>query len=302
MISRFILLISLGLITSFTFGQSNTNNTFQQKESAIKPFAEKMIFEKEFENRLQANTDFVKNLVKTLEIPYSFQYPFDSLQTISIENAPDNSFRIFTWEIQKDDNYFRQYGAIQMNTKDGKLKLFPLFDFSDFTEKPYDSIRSNKQWIGALYYKILKNEYKGKSYYTLLGLDDNDFLTTKKWIDILTFNAKGEPQFGAPIFQYQYDTIKVEPPVDRFLFEYKKDAKARLNYDPELKAIVFDHLVSDNNKPWQKTTLIPSGVYEAFKWENGKWVHVKDIFASDPENKTVPIPFPKSEEDKLYQN
>lgn len=261
--------------------------------------SDKMIFASSFEERLEANTEFVKNLVKTLELPNSFQYSFDSLQTISIENAPDNHFRIFTWELQKDDNYFRQYGAIQMNTNDGKLKLFPLFDYSDFTEKPYDSIRSNKQWIGALYYKILKNSYKNKDYYTLLGLDDNDFLTTKKWIDVLTFNTKGEPEFGAPIFQYTYDTIKVEPPVDRFLFEFKKDAKARLNYDSEINAIVFDHLVSENNKPWQKTTLIPSGVYEGFKWKDGKWVHVKDMFASDPESKTAPLPHPK-EDSELF--
>lgn len=290
---RFILIAYFSLVNIALFAQLPDTKILHQKEVELKPYADKIIFAPTLEDRLEANTNFVKSLVRTLETPYSFQYPFDSLQTISIENAPDNSFRIFSWELQKDDNYFRQYGAIQMNTKDGNLKLFPLFDYSEFTEKPYDSIRSNKQWIGALYYKILKNSYKNKNYYTLLGLDDNDFLTTKKWIDILTFNSKGDPEFGASVFQYTYDTIKIEPPVSRFLLEYKKDAKARLNYDPELDAIVFDHLVSDSNKPWQKNTLIPSGVYEGFKWKEGKWIHVKDMFVSDPQSKTVPIPHPK---------
>ncbi len=289
---RFTYLILLIFSGYIGFAQTPDTKSLQEKENELKALGDKMIFAPMAEARFEANSDFVKKLVKALEIPYSFQYPFDSLQTVSIENAPDNSFRIFTWELQKDDNYFRQYGAIQMNTKDGKLKLFPLLDYSEFTEKPYDSIRTTKQWIGALYYKILKNTYKNKDYYTLLGLDDNDFLTTKKWIDILTFNSKGEPEFGANIFQYTYDTIKVEPPVTRFLLEYKKDAKARLNYDSDLNAIVFDHLVSDNNKPWQKTTLIPSGVYEGFKWKDGKWIHVKDMFSSDPESKNVPVPHP----------
>ncbi|MFT4204622.1 MAG: hypothetical protein QM610_12025 [Chitinophagaceae bacterium] len=292
---HYIFPILLTLSGVHSLAQMPDSQVLKQKEAELKPYAEKMIFSEMFEIRLAANTDFVKRLVKTLETPYSFLYPFDSLPMISIENAPDNSFRIFTWELQKDDNYYRQYGAIQMNTKDGKLKLFPLFDYSEFTEKPYDSVRSAKQWIGALYYKILKNTYKNKDYYTLLGLDDNDFLTTRKWIDILTFNSKGEPEFGAPVFQYEYDTIKIEPPTERFLFEYKKDTKARLNYDAELNAIVFDHLVSDNNKPWQKTTLIPSGLYEGFKWKDGRWVHIKDMFSSDPASKNVPVPHPMKE-------
>lgn len=297
---RYRFLFSLLFLGFIGFAQNPDTKQLQEKENELKTFSDKMIFSPIAETRFEANSEFVKRLVKALEIPYSFQYPFDSLQTISIENAPDNSFRIFTWELQKDDNYFRQYGAIQMNTKDGKLKLFPLLDYSEFTEKPYDSVRTAKQWIGALYYKILKNTYKNKDYYTLLGLDDNDFLTTRKWMDVLTFNSKGEPEFGANIFQYTYDTIKVEPPVYRFLFEYKKDAKARFNYDPEINAIVFDHLVSDNNKPWQKTTLIPSGLYEGFKWKDGKWVHVKDMFASDPGSKNVPIPHPKEDDDNLF--
>ena len=298
--SRYVLIVLLAVVATTGLAQIPDIKTMQQKEAELKPLADKMIFGSMFEMRLEANKDFVRHLVQALETPYSFQYPFDSLQTVCVENAPDNTFRIFTWEMQKDDNYFRQYGAIQMNTKDGKLKLFPLFDYSEFTEKPCDSIRSAKQWIGALYYKILKNTYQKKNYYTLLGLDDNDFLTTRKWMDVLTFNSKGEPEFGAPIFQYTYDTIKVEPPVDRFLLEYKKDAKAKLNYDPELDAIVFDHLVSDNDKPWQKTTLIPSGIYEGFRWKDGQWIHVKDIFSSDPESKTVPLPHPREDNGGIF--
>jgi len=297
---RNILVVLSMHIGLYGFSQTPDTKLLQQKEMELKPLADSMIFAPMFAMRMQSNTDFVKNLVKVLAIPYSFQYPFDSLQTVSIENAPDNAFRIFTWEIEKDDNYYRQYGAIQMNTKDGKLKLFPLFDYSEFTAKPCDSVRSARQWIGALYYKVLKNSYNGKDYYALLGLDDNDFLTTRKWIDVLTFNGRGEPEFGAPVFQYAYDTIKAEPPVDRFLFEYRKDAKARLNYDPGLNAIVFDHVISENKKPWDKTTLVPSGLYEGFQWRNGKWVHVKDMFASDPESKSAPLPHPREEDTGLF--
>jgi hypothetical protein len=43
-----------------------------------------------------------------------------------------------------------------MKTTDGSLKLFPLFDMSEFTNRPTDSLRTNQNWIGALYYGIVK--------------------------------------------------------------------------------------------------------------------------------------------------
>jgi hypothetical protein len=294
---KLILFICGWMVFQNLQGQRMDSARISKMEDSLKVVANDMIFNKDLEQRMQSNQKFVRSFVKALETPFSYQYKFDSLQTISLEYAPDNTFRIFTWELEMNDNYFRQYGAIQMNTKDGKLKMFPLFDASEFTEMPWDSVRDAKHWIGALYYKILKNSYKGKDYYTLLGLDDHDFLTTRKWIDILTFDKNGAPQFGAPIFQYKYDTIKVQPPVDRFLLEFKKDGRARMNYDQDLNLIVFDHLISEKNRPWDKMTLISNGDYEGFQWKEGKWVHVANIFANQPNNPNNTLPKPKSDED-----
>ncbi|QES90844.1 hypothetical protein [Rhizosphaericola mali] len=291
---KLILVIYGCLALQLSHAQKMDSVHISKMEDSLKTVANDMIFNKDLEQRMQSNQKFVRSLVKVLEKPYSYQYKFDSLQTISIEYAPDNAFRIFTWELELNDNYFRQFGAIQMNTKDGKMKIFPLFDASEFTEMPWDSVRDAKHWIGALYYKILKNSYKGKDYYTLLGLDDHDFLTTRKWIDVLTFDKNEAPQFGAPIFQYKYDTIKVQPPVDRFLFEFKKDGRARLNYDPELNLIVFDHLISEKNRPWDKMTLVSNGEYEGFQWKEGKWVHIPNIFANQKNNPNT-LPKPKND-------
>jgi hypothetical protein len=41
--------------------------------------------------------------------------------------------------------------------------------------------------------------------------------------------------------------------------------------------IVFDHLISESNEPEKKSTYIPDGDFEAFKWENGQWVHVERL-------------------------
>ena len=179
-----------------------------------------------------------------------------------------------------------------MKTKDGSLKLFPLFDVSDYATTPTDSVRTNRNWIGAIYYKIILKEYKGKKYYTLFGYDDNDFSSTRKWLEILTFNQKGEPVFGGNYFDYKNDELKPPQPVARFLLEYEKDARARLVYDPDMDMIVFDHLISESNEPQKKFTLIPDGDYEGFKWQNGKWEHIDKIFNQALKDGEAPRPKP----------
>ena len=263
----------------------------RKAEDSMKVFAKKMIFDEIPNNRFLADTIFIKQLVESLKTPNSFYYPFDSLMTVSVLYAPDSAFRIFSWQLQKDETYFRQFGAIQMNTADGTLQLYPLIDMSEFDSSPTDTVKSPSNWIGAIYYRILLNEHEGKKYYTLLGYDDNDFFSTRKWIDVLTFD-NNVPVFGEKLFEYKPDALKPEQPAYRFCLEYKKDARARLNYDEEMKMIVFDHLISQTDKLSEKFSLIPDGDYEGFKWENGKWVHVEKIFDQSLEDGQAPVPQP----------
>ncbi len=166
---------SLLIVTSAMAQPATDNKSLQQQEDSIKQYAKDMIFAPMAEDRLVADSIFTRMFVKALRTPYSFKYPFDSVITVSKLYAPDSTFRIFTWQFQRDESYFRQRGAIQMKTKDGSLKLFPLLDASQFTNNPTDSVRTNTNWIGAIYYNIIAKEYQGKKYYTLFGFDDNDF-------------------------------------------------------------------------------------------------------------------------------
>lgn len=282
----------------------------QQTELEIRKPALQMIQDSFNFNRFIADSVFTKGLVKALKTQGSFYYPFDSLITVSRLYAPDSTFRIFTWQIERDPGHFRQRGAIQMNTKDGSLKLFPLFDGSDYSLNPNDSIRTFSNWIGAIYYGgIIKKTHNNKSYYTLLGYDDNDELTTKKWIEILTFAEDGTPRFGGRIFMYKQDILKPKQPVARFPLEFKKQGRARLTYDPEMDMIIFEHLISETNRPEDKYTLIPDGDYEGFRWVNGQWVHVEKVFdyqidmrGVDPTIGNAPLPMPiRDKSGKLFE-
>lgn len=246
-----------------------------KKEDTLKKLSASMVFSEQAADRFRSDSSFTRTFVRALKVKNSFYFPFDSLN-ISRLYAPDSSFRIFTWQLKKDEYVYLQKGAIQMNTPDGSLKLFPLFDNSMFTNKTVDSVRTNRNWIGAIYYRIIQKEYNGQKYYTLLGFDDYTVSSNKKWLEVLHFNENGEPLFGGPVISFKEDSVK-KPVQSRFNIEYKKEAKTFFNYDPEKDMIVFDHLISESNEPERKSTYIPDGDFEAFKWQNGQWVHVERL-------------------------
>ncbi len=247
------------------------------KEDTLKEYARYLVTDSLTEDRMVSDSIFTRTLVRALQIRNSFYYPFDSVLGVSRLYAPDSSFRIFTWNILYDDFYSRQKGAIQMRTKDGSLKLIPLRDVSEFTQNAMDSVRGKGNWIGAIYYNIIKTQHKGKNFYALFGIDYNTIRSTKKWIEVLTFNEKNEPVFGEPLFSYEQDSIK-KAPQHRFGLEYKKDARVLANFIEEVNMILVDHLISESDEPENKWTMVPDGDNEGFKWENGKWIHVDKAF------------------------
>lgn len=248
-----------------------------KKEDSLKQFSRTMVFGANPAERFRSDSNFVRTLVRALRTKNSFYYSFDSV-AISKLYSPDSAFRIFTWQLQKDEYVYLQKGAIQMKTPDGSLKLFPLHDVSMFTKNPADSVRTRENWVGAIYYRIVLKTYNNKKYYTLLGFDDFSIASNKKWMDVLTFNDQGEPVFGGPISYKDSATAKAAKLRPRFNIEYKKEAKTFFNYDPELDMIVFDHLISESNEPERRETFIPDGDFEGFKWQNGQWVHVDKVF------------------------
>jgi hypothetical protein len=263
---------------------------FKLKQDSLKKTGFDIVNGKDAALRFRSDSNFTRTLVRTLLLKNSFYFPLDSLKTISKLYSPDSLFRIFTWQVVKDDNYCRQRGFIQMNTKDGSLQLFPLRDVSEFTTADTDTIANHQGWIGAVYYNIIPKEHLGKKYYTLLGYDENNVRSTKKWIDILWFDEKGAPIFGLPAaFSFAKDSIRRND-VNRFLLEYKKDGRARVQYDEEMDMILFDHLISESNEPNKKHTLIPDGDYEGFQWKNGQWLHIDKVFNFKLKDGEAPVP------------
>jgi hypothetical protein len=266
---------------------------FRASEDSLTNLGNIMVNGRTSSERFQADSQFTRILVRALKIKNSFYYPFDSLENVSHLYAPDTTFRIFTWEIMVDDDNFRRHGAIQMRTPDGSLKLVPLIDRTKTIDDLMDTVTSNEYWIGNIYYKIVEKKFQCKPYYTLLGYDENDLSSTRKWIEVMTFDENQKPVFGGKYFTFQAgDPEDPKTAISRYMIEYKKGGTARVQYDPDMDLIILDHLESESNEPEKKYTLIPDGDYEGFRWVNGKWVHINKVFTYKLQDGQAPAPSP----------
>ncbi|KIC93860.1 hypothetical protein OI18_14825 [Flavihumibacter solisilvae] len=256
----------------------------QVREDSLKAYADSMINARSAGKRFLSDSNFVRSFVRALKTPYSFDYPFDSVTSVSMLYPADSTFRIMTWQLKKDEYMYLQKGAIQMRTTDGSLRLFPLFDASMFTAKPIDSVRSRKNWIGAIYYKVIQKEWQGRKYYTLLGFDGFTVSSNRKWMEVLSFDPQsGEPVFGGPYFVVSPDSAKKSQVQNRFSIEYKKEASTTFNYSEDKDMVIFDHLISESDEPNRPETFIPDGDFEGFQWKDGKWVQIKKVFTEVPD-------------------
>lgn len=293
----FILVTILSIGTNLFAQQQLTKSSIallKIKEDSLSVIGKQIVASEEASVRFRSDSQFTRLLVRSLKTPYSFYYPFDSLVTISRLYSPDSLFRIFTWQVSRDADLHRRHGAIQMRTDDGSLKLFPLIDRSIVIQNQEDTITNHEWWIGAIYYKVIKKNYNNKNYYTLLGYDEHSIRSTKKRIEVLTFDSNGSPVFGGTYFSFDKATVNKSIQA-RYTMEYKKNGNGRILYDDELDMIIYDHLISESNEPAKKYTYIPDGDYEGFKWVNGKWQHIEKVFNQKLEDGQAPVLKPLTE-------
>ena len=142
----------------------------EQREDSLAQLATKIVTEREPADRFRVDSSFTRMLVRALKIPHSFQYPFDSVKSISKLYAPDSAFRIFTWQVVRDESLHRRHGAIQVKTDDGSLKLFPLIDRSFLIGNAADTVTSHERWLGSIYYRIVLKTYNNKKFLYAAGL------------------------------------------------------------------------------------------------------------------------------------
>ncbi len=247
------------------------------------------------QERFAACKVLITTLVRALKTENSFKYPFSRLKSLSILAPPDSSFRIFTWQLFVNDSTYRYYGSIQVNQKE--LKLFPLIDRSfDMDVPPAYEQLANDNWYGALYYNIRQFDSKEGRKYLLMGFDAYSFFDRRKVVEVLSFDEKGSPVFGAPVF-YR-DKPKPGLKEHRLIFEYSADASVRVNWDEQYKMILFDHLIPFPSPYGRGMTQVPDGSYDGLQFEKGHWKFIDKVFNDKQDAPPFPEPILDSRKGK----
>lgn len=283
----YVMIISLCCLQIINAQNKATKEELRQYEDSLKVVAPDILNGVFDFNRYEASEKFLRLLTEVLGYENAYDYPFDSLKSISQLRAPDNYFRIFTWNLQKADGSYDFFGLIHINPK--KTKGETLFKLTNTTEKSsgseYETL-SPDNWYGAHYYKMIKVKANGVNYYTLLGWDGNNNITTRKIIDVIVFNANDEPEFGAPLFQ-THENVK-----NRFVIEFASHVSVSLKYEKHFLAngknkkwmLVFDRVspLSPMLKGQYQFYVPETDTYDAFIFEKNVWQFYSDVDARNP--------------------
>ena len=230
-------------------------------------------------------------LAQTLVIPEAYKHTFESLKMMGKIYAPGQDFRIFNWNHSNLDGTYRYFALIVFpGKKKEPNKVIRLTETTDSIVRPDRQILGPDQWLGCLYYTIIpkRRGKDGKHYYTLLGLDLHNQKTQKKYIEILSFDSNGTPQFGAPIIELN-GWLK-----QRGVFEFSAQRGMYIEYNRFRRRIEMDHL-----SPLMPYLLgeyeyyEPDEFYDALKFKKGQWKHIKYIPPpKDKKLKKKPLPKP----------
>jgi len=265
--------ITTGLLTLFIsiscYSQNNGNSiNLQQKEKQLQRLYDSIAKSNDDDVKTNLNKQITKIWKKLLPNPRTFDYPFDSLDKAGILKSPDDKLKLYNWNLPYEMGEHDYFCFIQYKPTDSdkQMLLFELEDKSDNMEKPEQKILKGNEWYGALYYKIIPIETRfDEVYYTLLAYDPNDYLTSKKIVDVLHFE-KNKPVFGASIFKNQREIS------NRLIFEYGQFASMMLKYDENKEMIVYDHLSPSEPKyKGDREFYGPDFSYDGLKYENGVW-------------------------------
>jgi hypothetical protein len=265
-----ILFLLAIICNTVVYGQS-----FEQVKSELSELMTMAAEEYDYAKKQEYVTRFSELLQKTLKTPNSLSLSFDSIPHLKVISSNDGNLRIFSWGAPKEDGKFSYGAIIQRRMGDKKNPLSDIFVLNDVKQnvlKPETEVLQYPDWYGCLYSDIIETQDKEITYYTLLGVDFNDGISHKKYIDVLTFNSQDLPVFGAPVF---VDATSVK---SRIIFEYSAKAVMHLKYHSDIRKIVFHWLYPIvPEKKNDKSYYVPDVTYDGYEFKLGKWMKVKNI-------------------------
>jgi hypothetical protein len=255
--------------------QIKADNRLLALEDSIAQLAQIAVQDTLLENRQAANVRLLPIIREALALPNAFNYSFSKVENISIQLPQDGAFRLFTWQLQIDENNYQYFGFLQLNRV--KPIVYELKNsISDITKPETESLTTDR-WFGCVYYNVKAFKTKDGMKYLLFGYNANSEDEHIKVCDVLVLRG-GNARFGAPVFEVADIAGRKKERLNRLVLTYAADVVVRLNYDNELGFLIHDHLETMASKnPNIPFVYVPDGTYEAFELKKDIWEHVDKV-------------------------
>jgi hypothetical protein len=193
-----------------------------------------------------------------------FAHKFTNVRNLGQIHSHDSQLKILTWNLLLDSSKSRYY--CYFIHRSGKENIVSKLE-GLYREEPVrdDTIYSEKDWYGALYYDLRDVKKDKQTYWVLLGIDYGNPSITRKIIDILSFTPEGRVILGKKLF------VSGNLTKYREVLEYSSDAVMSLKFHND-KSIIFDHLVPVSTAlKGKKEFYAPDYSYDAYNLEKGMW-------------------------------
>jgi hypothetical protein len=195
-----------------------------------------------------------------------FTCTFPNIRYLGQIESSDSLIKIITWNLLLTSEPGRYFCYFIRKTPDGSAnRIYSMARIYDNEQISSDTIYTQSDWYGALYYDIRPFVTAKEQSWVLLGINNSNPLTTRKIIDVLSFTPDKKIIFGKKWFdsggKLNY----------RHVLEYSSSAIISLRFLSE-SSIVFDHLVPlPPSRNDDRLYYGPDYSYDAFIFRNGLW-------------------------------
>jgi hypothetical protein len=195
-----------------------------------------------------------------------FTHRFTNLRYLGQITSSDSLLKIITWNLVLSNSpgrYFCYF--IRKSVLEEENIIYKLTGNYNANPILTDTIYTQSDWYGALYYDVKPFVTGNKQYWVLLGINFGNQLITRKIIEVLSFTPENYILFGRKWFnagkQIKY----------REVFEYASDGVMSLRFIT-YNSIVFDHLVPISPSLTDDRQYYgPDYSYDAYNFQNGLW-------------------------------
>ena len=216
--------------------------------------------------RLRIN-DSIKLSVESLASSDKMvRHNYSNLKYLGQIASSDSLVKIITWNLvltNEPGRYFCYF--IKRSSRGNANKIYFLTHAYDDNPIRTDTVYTESDWYGALYYDIKPYNSEKRQSWVLLGINYSNPLMTRKIIDVLSFTSEGKLLFGRKWFDSGKSVNY------RHVLEYSSKAVISLKFRSG-NSIVFDHLVPlapDRND--DRLYYGPDYSYDAYLFKNGIW-------------------------------